>query len=465
MLTSSLRSQPQSPTKFAQSRIDEMNELAANARRERKVMDLEISNSSLLAINQTLEREMRKHKAELRRYRRLDRNGRLSTAPSSRSVSGKLSMLSDGISKFDLDGTTSSDDSDDDSLARDDSSAFMTSIGSRPSSPTSRVPDSRFKDTRVPALDLSAQRTLLEESQKLNQSIKRCLVHTELLLASGKKALESGAKLPNDEPLGARVLSPEELEEDADNRRQGLLSPIQGTNVDTDNPWERSLAQRVDPVEAAGAPAELAPMLSRYPSESSPTTEGQLDDRPGRETGQHSSDESIAESMIDEDNGSATKDSVSEMSVSVMEALPDDSKTSVSCERPPSINNHPPHNVPATMGPFISQEDPPKESFSRSNQVRSSSTFSSVEQPEGTLDPMITNNTQTSSIDPSLTQSGRPHGSGPPAKDATPHSDLANEDLQKQNPNPNTPGNRGSLQNIGNYLSSWSKFASGIRPP
>ena len=82
--------QPQSPTRpstVGQSKIDQMNELAANARRERKALDLEISNSSLLAINRTLEREMRKQNAELRRYRRLSRSGRFSVTPISRSVS------------------------------------------------------------------------------------------------------------------------------------------------------------------------------------------------------------------------------------------------------------------------------------------------------------------------------------------------------------------------------------------
>lgn len=86
-----LFSRPASPVKHSesgQSKIDQMNELAANARRERKVLDLEISNSSLLAINRTLEREMRKQNAELRRYRRLSRSGRISIAPSSRSASG-----------------------------------------------------------------------------------------------------------------------------------------------------------------------------------------------------------------------------------------------------------------------------------------------------------------------------------------------------------------------------------------
>ena len=463
-LTSPLRSQPQSPTKFSQSRIDELNELAANARRERKVMDLEISNSSLLAINQTLEREMRKHKSELRRYRRLDRNGRLSTAPSSRSVSGKLSMLSDSISKLDLDEMTSSDDSDDDSLGKDDSSAFMTSIGSRPSSPTSRIPNSRFQDVAVPPLDLSAQRSLLEESQNLNQSIKRCLGRTELLLASAKRALES-TKLPNDEPLGARVLSPEELEEDADNRWQGLLSPVQGIDVDTDNPWERSLAQNVDPIITAGAPSEIVSMLSKYTSESGPIAEGPLENGYGRETGQPSSDESIAESIIDEVDGGATKDSLSEMSVSMTEPLPDDPKMTASINRLPSINNRSPH-TPATIGSLTSREDLPKDPLSGSNQVRSSSILSSIEQPEEAHDPMTSDDIQVSSLDPRLTQPGLPHGSDSLAKDATLPSESENEDLtQKRIVDPNTPGNRGSLQNIGNYLSSWSKFAAGIRPP
>jgi len=39
------------------------------------VLDLEISNSSLLAINRSLEKEIRKQKAELRRFRRMSRAG------------------------------------------------------------------------------------------------------------------------------------------------------------------------------------------------------------------------------------------------------------------------------------------------------------------------------------------------------------------------------------------------------
>lgn len=374
-------------------------------------------------------------------------------------------MLSDGMSKLDLDGITSSDDSDDDSLGKDDSSAFMTSIGSRPSSLTSRVPNSKFRDISVPPLDLSAQSTLLEESQKLNQSIKRCLGHAESMLASGKKALESGTKLPDDGPLGARVLSPEEIEGDADNRRQGLLSPVAGNSSNIENPWERSLAQSIDSIGAKEVPAELASMLSHYPSQSGPKAEGRLGNGDAGETGQHSSDESLEESMIDEDNNRAAKDGVSELSVPMMEPLPDYSKTAVASARSPSINNKSP-SMPAAIGPLTPREELLKEPLSPSNQVRSSTILPSIEQPEYAIEPGRNDGIQVSSIDPSLTQPGPPHDSGPLAEDANLPSEPASEDLiQKHNVNPNTPGNRGSLQEIGNYLSSWSKYAAGIRPP
>jgi hypothetical protein len=72
---------PQSPT--AQSNPpNSLAAAAANARRERKVLDLEISNSSLLAINRQLEREVRRQKTEIRRFRRLSRAGRLTSSGS-----------------------------------------------------------------------------------------------------------------------------------------------------------------------------------------------------------------------------------------------------------------------------------------------------------------------------------------------------------------------------------------------
>ncbi len=216
-----------------------MNELAANARRERKVLDLEISNSSLLAINRTLEREMRKQNAELRRYRRLSRSGRLSVAPTSRSVSGKMSLLSESTEgSADETSPLISDNEgidNEDSLSDDPSPSGPSS---RPSSPTSRAGRARFQDPKQPELDLAPHRALLLDSQKLNQSIRRCLAKTESLIASGKTALEYQVQPPTPENLGPRVLTPDDNEDLMFERGQGLLSPSPWTGG---NPFERSL--------------------------------------------------------------------------------------------------------------------------------------------------------------------------------------------------------------------------------
>lgn len=237
---SPVRSQPQSPTKPTfpgQSNIDQMNELAANARRERKVLDLEISNSSLLAINRTLEREMRKQSAELRRYRRLGRSGRVSVAAPSRSVSGRMSMLSEIDTTMDSDDLVSSDDENDPDLSSDPSSP---TTASHPSSPTQRAARARFRDPKHVELDLAAHRALLADSHKLNLSIKRCLSQSEGLISSAKRALEYEAPVPKSDDLGTRVLTPDENEDETFSHGQGLLSPsLAHTST---NPWERSLS-------------------------------------------------------------------------------------------------------------------------------------------------------------------------------------------------------------------------------
>lgn len=217
-----------------------MNELAANARRERKVLDLEISNSSLLAINRTLEREMRKQNAELRRYRRLSRSGRLSVAPTSRSASGKTSLLPEGAEGSadeisPLDSGNEDNGYDEDILSGSSSPSATTS---RPPSPTSRAGRTRFQDPTPPKLDLAACRTLLLDGQKLNQSIKRCLAQSESLIASGKSALQYQARAPTPENLGGRVLTPDDDGDVIFGQGQGLLSPSPWTGGD---PFEQSL--------------------------------------------------------------------------------------------------------------------------------------------------------------------------------------------------------------------------------
>lgn len=227
---SSFSLDPSAPIPLAQSPVkteangQEITDAAINARTERKVLDLEISNSSLLAINRTLERELRKQQAELRRYRRLSRTGRLSISTSIRSTSGAgLSIVSetdDGISEQASIHTPEelSDSGDDDSSITEESTA----------------PDEkRF------SLDLSKHQELLVDSQKMNQSLKRCLGWTEELIKEGKKALEYNVQV-SDIELGGRVLAPDELSDIGESAR-ALLSPYtEIPTVYSDFDWEGS---------------------------------------------------------------------------------------------------------------------------------------------------------------------------------------------------------------------------------
>lgn len=208
-----------------------MNELAANARRERKVLDLEITNSSLAAINRTLEREMRKQTAELRRYRRLSRSGRLSIATSASrrtsnapsSINGEdhahLSDMSEEESEEISDFDSSEEDSFDDGSL--DPEALAASDLRH-----------RKKDEMRLQLDLSKHQQLLIDSQKMNESLKRCLGWTEGLISEGRKALEYSVRV-SDIELGGRVLIDDD--DHAAARSGGALLP-HAANADVD-PW------------------------------------------------------------------------------------------------------------------------------------------------------------------------------------------------------------------------------------
>lgn len=184
---------PLSPTKS-------ISELAADARRERKVLDLEISNSSLLAINSSLEREIRRQKAELKRFRRLSRAGRLG-----RSTSATFSAL-DGVSDedeedggrpsgiTDLYSESSGEDEDEEG-----SSEGRSSLGGHGTEHRLAADEKRLR------LDLQRHKELLVQSQSMNQSLKRCLYSTEEMIREGKKALEYHVRV-SDVKLGGRVL-------------------------------------------------------------------------------------------------------------------------------------------------------------------------------------------------------------------------------------------------------------------
>jgi len=187
------------------------SQLAADARRERKVLDLEISNSSLLAINRQLEREVRKQKAELRRFRRLTRAGRFSDAAVLRGPEagrggeeggeGEAEVGGDEEDGEEFEEGEEDDDDDEGEDSTDDSSLSSAAVAER---------DERMlaKDSKRLQLDLSRHRELLVDSQKMNQALRRCMAWTEEMILEGKKALEYRVRV-DEVKLGGRVLDRE----------------------------------------------------------------------------------------------------------------------------------------------------------------------------------------------------------------------------------------------------------------
>jgi hypothetical protein len=72
----------------------------------------------------------------------------------------------------------------------------------------------RRRDERRLQLDLSKHQQLLVDSQKMNQSLKRCLGWTEELIKEGRRALAFNVRVSEVE-MGGRVLHPMD-EDDAD---------------------------------------------------------------------------------------------------------------------------------------------------------------------------------------------------------------------------------------------------------
>lgn len=228
------------------------DDAAATARTERKIMDLEISNSSLLAINRTLEREMRKQNAELRRFRRLSRSGRLSVAPSTRSVSGTslavMSELDEGSERSSVRSPDELSDFSDSESAADDGVMSPDSLADH---------DARHqaRDEKRFFVDLAKHQELLADSQRMNQSLKRCLGWTEELISEAKKALEYNVHV-NDVQLGGRVLSPEELNEIGEIARDMAL-PEDSSESESDSD--------VDSTDLEQDPDSTITQNNRYP--------------------------------------------------------------------------------------------------------------------------------------------------------------------------------------------------------
>ncbi|KAI5196831.1 hypothetical protein AUEXF2481DRAFT_5444 [Aureobasidium subglaciale EXF-2481] len=190
----------------------------AEARRERKVLDLEISNSSLLAINKSLERELRKQKAELKRFRRLSRAGQFAVPRRPSGAEGDLSLLDeeDDLPDFDDDDGGARPSSPFHSVPETDTSdEESTSSSALPLSPgaqADRDAAQRADDEKRLRLDLSRHRELLLDTQRMNQSLQRCLYRTEGLIKDGRKALDYQVA-SSEVQLGGRILDGDDVDD------------------------------------------------------------------------------------------------------------------------------------------------------------------------------------------------------------------------------------------------------------
>ena len=87
------------------------------------------------------------------------------------------------------------------------------------------------KDAKRLRLDLSKHREILVDSQKLNQSIKRCVGFTEELISQGKRALEYKVRV-SDIKLGGRILSEDEAGSDVDGLHDALEDGVGSGDLD-----------------------------------------------------------------------------------------------------------------------------------------------------------------------------------------------------------------------------------------
>lgn len=137
-----------------------------------------------------------------------------STTASSRESSAAFSEQ--GIGIMDLSDLSEVSEAEAETKEEEEDSSFDSDSGSGSPSPSvtaERDVKYRKRDEARLQLDLSKHQQSLIDSQKINQSIKRCLDWTEELINEGKKALEYQVRV-SDVELGGRVLNPLEEEDD-----------------------------------------------------------------------------------------------------------------------------------------------------------------------------------------------------------------------------------------------------------
>ncbi|KAL7808936.1 hypothetical protein V8C44DRAFT_350683 [Trichoderma aethiopicum] len=254
-----------------------LDHLVLSARRERKVQDLEITNASLEAINRTLERQLRKQSAELRRFRRLSRAGRLPSGAAAASQGGASLTVPDAsggltdVSEKEEDaakmnGELDEDDEDEDEEDDEDEDSLVDSDlshGNTAADPNSTTSQSkaespgdkrRKRDERRLQLDLTRHQELLLDSQKMNQSLKKCLDWTEVLIKEGQKALAYRVRIADVDAMPGRVLAASYYDygDDTSQVEDDTVSTVSASRFDDDTISNIESEAETWPKEAQG---------------------------------------------------------------------------------------------------------------------------------------------------------------------------------------------------------------------
>ena len=156
-----------------------------------------------------------------------------------RNVSGTsgLSALTESTAAEDEEFSVSDLEEPDDDFSSDAESIYAEEdADTSPSAIEASDQRHRARDEQRLMLDLTKHQELLVDSQKMNQSIKRCLGWTEALITEGKKALAYQVPV-HDIKVGGKVLHHDEDDgEEEPEAGRGLLSPSHVVAFDT-SPW------------------------------------------------------------------------------------------------------------------------------------------------------------------------------------------------------------------------------------
>ena len=107
------------------------------------------------------------------------------------------------------------EDEDEDDMDASAMSGTDSLLELSPEEQANRDAKHREKDERRLQLDLSGHQQIISDSHKMNQSLKRCLNWSEMMIRDGTRALAYSVRV-SDVELGGRILPPPDEEGDED---------------------------------------------------------------------------------------------------------------------------------------------------------------------------------------------------------------------------------------------------------